>query len=68
MWICIALSRNNLASKAATGVGAKAEIAAERKAEKYRNLSSDYYFPATRHEEFGCLHLSICGVPERAWT
>jgi len=37
--------------RAATGVGAVEERAAERKAEKYHNLLSDY-IPANRYGEF----------------
>jgi len=55
-------------NKAATGVGAVAELAAERKAEKYDNLSSDHIFAANSYGEFGCLQLFIFGVPEKAWT
>jgi len=44
--------------RAATGVGAIAEMAAERKAEKYHNLSSDYIFQSIAMENLGAFSCS----------
>ena len=44
--------------RAATGVGAVAEISAERKAEKYHNLSSDHIFQPIAMENLGAFNSS----------
>jgi len=44
--------------RAATGMGAKAEMAAERKAEKYHNLSSDHIFQPIAIKNLGAFSSS----------
>ena len=44
--------------RAATGVGAVAEMAAERKAEKYHSLSSDHIFEPITMENLGAFSSS----------
>ena len=44
--------------RAATGVGTVAEMAAERKAEKYHNLSSDHIFQPIAMENLGAFSSS----------
>jgi len=60
VWNVIVVSTlaQSYVDRAATGVGAVAEMAAERKAEKYHNLSSDHIFQPIAMENLGAFSSS----------